>query len=106
VLARRPPPPRRGARVDELWVAAGLGLLPLVRDHFERTTPPGRPEIDHAFWQACHGGQLRVAAYLLEQGADINATPDHSDARPLEIAGAPDTRRGLLVEWLATRAAP
>ena len=93
-----------GARVDKLWVAAGLGLLPLVEELVEQTPPPDRSDIDHAFWQACHGGQLRVAAYLLDHGADINATPDHNNARPIEIAGAPDTRRGQLTEWLAKRA--
>lgn len=90
----------RGARVDKLWVAAGLGLLTLVREHVEQTPPPDRCDIDDAFWQACHGGQLRVAAYLLEHGADIATTPDHNNARPVEIAGAPDTRRELLIEWL------
>jgi hypothetical protein len=90
-----------GAQADKLWIAAGLGLLPVVREHVERTPPPD--DIDHAFWQACHGGQLRVAAYLLEHGADITATPDHNNARPAEIAGAPDTRRGLLIDWLAKR---
>lgn len=94
----------RGARVDKLWVAAGLGLLPLVREHVEDTPPPDRSDIDHALWQACHGGQLRVAAYLLEHGADIDTIPDHHNARPMEIAAAPDTRRGLLIEWLAKRA--
>ena len=93
-----------GARVDKLWVAAGLGLLPLVEELVEQTPPPDRSDIDHAFWQACHGGQLRVAAYLLERGADIDTTPDHNHARPVEIAGAPDTRRGLLIEWLTKRA--
>jgi ankyrin repeat protein len=94
----------RGARVDKLWVAAGLGLLPLVRQHIEQTPPPDRSDIDHAFWQACHGGQLRVAAYLLDHGADIDATPEHNSALPVEIAGTPDTRRGLLVDWLTQRA--
>jgi ankyrin repeat protein len=93
-----------GARVDKLWVAAGLGLLPLVERLVEQTPPPDRSDIDHAFWQACHGGQLRVAAYLLDRGADIDTTPDHNHARPVEIAGAPDTRRGLLIEWLTKRA--
>ena len=94
----------QGARADKLWVAAGLGLLPLVCEHVEQSPPPERGEIDHAFWQACHGGQLRVAAYLLEHGADIDAAPDHHTARPVEIAGSPDTRRGLLVDWLKRRA--
>jgi uncharacterized protein len=93
-----------GARVDKLWVAAGLGLLPLVQEHVEQTPPPDRSDIDHALWQACRGGQLRVAAYLLQHGADINTTPDHNTARPIEIAGAPDTRRGLLIDWLTQRA--
>ncbi len=93
----------RGARVDKLWVAAGLGLLPLVREHVEDTPPPNRGDIDHAFWQACHGGQLRVAAYLLEHGADIDTIPDHNSARAAEIAAAPDTRRGLLIDWLRKR---
>jgi uncharacterized protein len=94
----------RGARVDKLWVAAGLGLLPVIREHVEDTPPPDRSEIDHAFWQACHGGQRRVAAYLLQHGADSDTIPDHHNARPVEIAGAPDTRRGLLIEWLTKRA--
>jgi hypothetical protein len=38
-----------GAQVEKLWVAAGLGLLPLVRDHVEQTPPPDRHDIDHAF---------------------------------------------------------
>jgi hypothetical protein len=42
---------------------------------------------------------------LRDHGADVNATPDHNDARPVEIAGAPDTRRGLLIDRLAKRAA-
>jgi uncharacterized protein len=65
-----PPPTCRGARVDTLWVA-GMGLLPVVREHVERTPAPDRSDIDHAFWRACHNGLLRVAAYLLEHGADI-----------------------------------
>ena len=90
----------RGARVDTLWVAAGLGLLPLVRRHVEQTSPPDRRDIDHAFWQACHGGQLRVAAYLFDHGADVSAVPAHNTARPVEIAATPDTRRGQLIDWL------
>jgi ankyrin repeat protein len=93
-----------GARVDKLWVAAGLGLLPVVRELVEETPSPDRGDIDHAFWQACHGGQRRVAAYLLDHGADIDSTPDHNDARPVDIAGAPDTRRGLLIDLLAKHA--
>jgi uncharacterized protein len=67
--------------------------------------PPTQQQIDGAFWQACHGGQLRMAELLLARGADINAKPDYSNQTPLEVAGSPDTRRGQLVSWLRERGA-
>ncbi len=67
--------------------------------------PPTQKQLDEAFWQACHGGQLRMATLLLERGADINAKPDYSDQMPLDIAGSTDTRRGQLVSWLRDRGA-
>jgi hypothetical protein len=36
--------------------------------------PPTAADIDEAFWQACHGGQRRMAENLLARGASINAT--------------------------------
>ena len=53
-----------------------------------------------AFWQACHGGQRRMAEYLLDRGANIDATPDYSDSLPVQAAGEPDTMRSALVTWL------
>jgi ankyrin repeat protein len=90
----------RGAKVDKLWAAAGLGLLPWIEQRLAEDPAPAQDEIDHAFWQACHGGHRRVAEYLLARGAAIDAHPDHSDATPLDIAGSLGTQRDLLVEWL------
>jgi uncharacterized protein len=57
-------------------------------------------ELNHAFWQACHGGQLRTAQVILSRGAEIDATPWHSEQTPLDIAGETDTRRATMTEWL------
>ena len=96
----------RGAHVGSLWEAAGLGDRAKVDEFLAADPPPTSSEIDEAFYQACHGGQRRVAEYLLAQGADFNAIPDyahHQTAR--EVAGAADTRRQILVDWLKERGA-
>src|SRR5216683_1716277 len=90
----------RGARVDRLWHAAALGMLARVGELLDLSPAPSPDEISDAFWQACHGGQLRVAEYLLTRGADVNWNPDHNKATPLDIAGSPGTRREALVTWL------
>jgi uncharacterized protein len=91
----------RGARVDKLWHAAALGLLPRVEELL--TGEPPADELNEAFWQACHGGQRRAAELLLSRGADPNWTPDYSDQTPMQVAAAPDTRRETLVSWLQER---
>jgi uncharacterized protein len=95
----------RGARVDALWQAAALGMHERVLEHLAADSPPTQQELDAAFWQACHGGQLRIAQLLLARGANIDATPDYSNQTPLEVAGSTDTRRGQLVNWLRARGA-
>jgi uncharacterized protein len=95
----------RGARVDALWQAAALGITERVVQFLAADPPPAQEELDEAFWQACHGGQLRMAELLLARGADINAMPGYSDQAPLDIAGATETRRGQLVRWLRERGA-
>jgi hypothetical protein len=96
----------RGARVDSLWQAAALGMVERVEDLFAADPPPTRDDLDEAFYQACHGGQLRMADLLLARGADIDATPSYSNhMTPLDIAGSTDTRRGQLVTWLRERGA-
>ena len=95
----------RGARVDSLWQAAALGIIERAVEFLVADPPPTQEELDEAFWQACHGGQLRMAELLLARGADINAIPGYSDQAPLDVAGSTDTRRGQLVSWLRERGA-
>jgi len=95
----------RGARVDQLWHAAALGLQARVEELVDGPPAASQDELDAAFWQACHGGQRRVAEYLLARGADINAVPDHTGRTPLDIASSVDTRRGALIGWLRERGA-
>ena len=77
-------PRRDRARVDELLAA---------------DPPSDADAIDEAFWQACHGGQRRMAEYLLGRGANINATPGYSGSTPLQVATLPGTRRQSLADW-------
>lgn len=90
----------RGAKVDALWKAAGVGVIERVKELMAADPAPNHEEIDHAFWQACHGGQRRTAEYLLACGADINAIPDHTMSTPLDAAPGPDTRREAVIAWL------
>jgi ankyrin repeat protein len=90
----------RGARIGSLWEAAGLGDRAKVDEFLAADPPPASSDIDAAFWQACHGGQRRMAEYLLAQGANINIIPEYSEQTALQAAGAADTRRQILVDWL------
>jgi ankyrin repeat protein len=93
----------RGARVSALWQAAALGLRPRVAEFLAADPAPSKDELNAAFWQACHGGQRRVAEELLRHGADLRAVPDYAKQPAVEISGGPDTRRELLVTWLRER---
>lgn len=96
----------RGARVDSLWQAAALGITERVTEFLTAGSPPTQEQIDEALYQACHGGQLRMAELLLAHGAEINATTPYSDrSTPVDIAGTLDTRRTQLVTWLRERGA-
>ena len=94
-----------GARISSLWEAAALGDQPRVDEFLNSDPRPSRDEINEAFWQACHGGQRRMAEYLLRLGADITATPGYSDSTPLQVAEQPDTRREALATWLREQGA-
>ena len=83
-----------------IWQAAALGLTPRVMGFLDADPPPSADEINHAFWQACHGGQRRTAELLLACGADINANPKHSELTPLAITTSTDTRRETMADWL------
>ncbi|HWC38999.1 MAG TPA: ankyrin repeat domain-containing protein [Acidimicrobiales bacterium] len=88
----------RGARVDALWHAAALGLLPRLEELV--ATTPDKREISKAFWHACSGAQRRAAEYLLSHGADLNWVPDYAEGKPLDAAGRSGTRRENVVTWL------
>src|SRR5262249_46596102 len=94
----------RGARVDRLWHAAALGLRERMEE-LMAAGPPSADPLDEAFWQACHGGQRRVAELLLARGARIDAHPGYTDRTPLSAAASLDTRRDALVTWLRERGA-
>jgi uncharacterized protein len=93
----------RGARVDKLWHAAALGIMPRVEELLAATPAPSAGDITEAFWQACHGGQRRAAERLLASGADLNGTPGYSDQTAAEVAAGPSTQRENLIAWLHDR---
>lgn len=102
----------RGAQVDRLWHAAALGMMSRVEELLA-AEPPTQQQITDAFWQACHGGQRRMAERLLALGAELNGHPSWGDATPLDVADNLDTGREALVRWLrdkgaekSTKAAP
>jgi uncharacterized protein len=97
----------RGAR-PKLWHAAALGLMNRVEQFFADPTPPAAPEINAAFWQACHGGQHAAAQYLLARRANLNWIPDWSRQTPLDIAQVSNPSRPPsddLVHWLREQGA-
>ena len=63
------------------------------------TDPPLRgADLSGPFWNACHGGQLGAAQYLLARGADISWPAPWSGQTPLDIAEQAD--RSDVVAWL------
>jgi ankyrin repeat protein len=93
---------QRDARVDKLWVAAGLGMLSRIH---ELLPAASTEDINNAFWQACHGGHRRAAELLHARGADLNWVPEYAQGTPLDVAGGIDTGRQALLSWLRDRGA-
>ena len=93
---------RRGARIDKLWVAAGLGMLSRMQELLRAAS---QEEINNAFWQACHGGQRRAAELLRARGADLDWVPRYAKGTPLDAAGGLDTGREALLTWLRDQGA-
>jgi ankyrin repeat protein len=94
----------RGAHVDRLWHAAALGMIPRALELLA-AAPPTKQQLTDAFWQACHGGQRRMAEHLLALGADLNGTPSWGGGTPLDAADSTGTGRELLVSWLKQQGA-
>jgi ankyrin repeat protein len=94
----------RGAPVEKLWHAAALGMISRTEELLAGARPT-QQELTDAFWQACHGGQRRMAEHLLARGADLNGTPSWGDSTPLDVAESVDTARQALLGWLRERGA-
>lgn len=91
----------RGA-CSTLWQSAALGLMDRLKTHFAGDSPPAGRELDNAFWNACHGGQLQAAQYLLARGAALNQI-GHDHLTPLDAAQR--NQSAELVEWLRQQGA-
>jgi ankyrin repeat protein len=94
----------RGARVERLWQAAALGMIPRVEELIAGGEPTDQ-ELTDAFWQACHGGQRRMAELLLARGAELNGTPSWGGGTPLDVAEGVGTGREALLTYLRERGA-
>jgi ankyrin repeat protein len=94
----------RGARVDRLWQAAALGIRTRF-DELIAAEAPTTQQLTDAFWQACHGGQRRMAEHLLALGAELNGTPSWADSTPLDAADSLGTGRESLLTWLKEQGA-
>lgn len=103
----------RGATIA-LWHAAALGQMDVIKAYFAGNTlserypwgansasPPNKVTV--AFWCACHGGQLQSAAYLLEQGAELNWISVWDGFTPLDTAHRSSATD--LVHWLQSQGA-
>jgi len=75
----------RGARTF-LWHEAALGQMAAIQRRVEADPPPPPDTLSGPFWNACHGGQLAAAQYLLAHGADLNWPAPWSGQTPLDIA--------------------
>jgi ankyrin repeat protein len=87
----------RGADAP-LRQAAALGLLDRVERYCATDPPPSPGDLTQALWYAAHGGQQPVAAYLLQQGADVNWVSSWDGTTAMDAAA----RNGsdAMVDWL------
>jgi ankyrin repeat protein len=90
----------RGAH-STIWQSAALGLMDRLHEHFAGDKP-SEGDVTNAFWNACKGGQLQAARYLLTQGANLNWV-GHSQQTPLDAA----VRQGHeeVIAWLRAEGA-
>jgi ankyrin repeat protein len=92
----------RGART-ELWHEAALGLLEQVKRRLEADVSLRGEALSGPFWNACHGGQLTAAQYLLSQGADIDWPAPWSGQTPRDVAEK--AGHADVVAWLIAKGA-
>ncbi|WP_035749062.1 ankyrin repeat domain-containing protein [Arthrobacter sp. 35W] len=85
----------RGARTT-LGQAAAMGLRQRIVEYSRGIAAV--EELNDAFWYACHGGQLSVAAYFRGLGANPDWIPSWSTTGALEAAR--QSQSTALVRWL------
>jgi ankyrin repeat protein len=95
----------RGARVDSLWHAAALGMMPRIDELLGEWPVPEPEDLSQAFWHACAGGQRRAAEYLRSRGADLNWVPDYATGTPLDAASGLGTGHENVIAWLRAQGA-
>lgn len=81
-----------------LWQEAALGLMERLTQRFEDEPRPGSEELSGAFWNACHGGQLAAAQWLLMRGGDLKWRAPWTGQTPLEITERSD--HSDIAAWL------
>jgi hypothetical protein len=97
----------RVATVARLWHAAALGMIPRAEE-LMAGDPPTTQQLTDAFWQACDGGQRRMAGLLLARGAEPNGIQSWGAVACLPALDAADslgTGREALLSWLRGRGA-
>lgn len=92
----------RGARTL-FWHEAALGLIPAIIQRVEADPPPQPEQLSGPFWNACHGGQLAAAQYLLAHGANLNWPAPWSGQTPLDVAER--AAQNDIVAWLLGKGA-
>jgi ankyrin repeat protein len=95
----------RGAHVDKLWTAAGLGIVERLRELVASSPVPNTEQLSQAFWHACTAGQRRAAEFLLDSGADLNWEPDYAHGTALDAAQGLGTQQENVIGWLRERGA-
>jgi uncharacterized protein len=91
----------RGA-ITNIYQAAALGFIDLVRSELAAEPGPDPERITTAFWAACGSGNQDIAELLLANGADINWI-GWGDKTPLDQARESDADE--LAAWLQARGA-
>lgn len=92
----------RGAQVT-LADAATLGLLERIHELLAGEPAPSQPNLNAAFWGACHGDRADAARYLLDRGAELNWIADWEPMTPLDAALRSEAT--ALADWLRQRGA-
>jgi len=96
----------RGAQVDNLWVAAALGMLDRLHELIAAQSNVDVSDLSQAFWHACAAGQRRAAELLLGLGAELNGMPDYAPGRtPLDAAQGLGTQQENVITWLREQGA-